>query len=216
MRLLGYTENAIFATGLRALLEPAMSVEIGAPSKGDLRTMILATVPDIVLVDSMRAEVSTVATAHKEFPELRIVAWINNDSPELSLQLLEAGAVALLQHCCSEQDLRDCMAAITRCEIYVPQKLGKTMWMSQRCKITPREGQLMQTVAQGLANKEIAWQLGISEGTVKVYLSRLFDKLGVSDRYELALLGLRNGAVETEKMQGSAPKAIYLKRRFAA
>jgi hypothetical protein len=47
-------------------------------------------------------------------------------------------------------------------------------------------------VVQGLRNKEIAYALNISEGTVKVYFSKLFQKLGVSDRYELAMLGLRH------------------------
>ncbi len=45
---------------------------------------------------------------------------------------------------------------------------------------------------QGLSNKEIAWALGINPSTVKVYLSRLFPKVGANDRFELALLGLKN------------------------
>jgi hypothetical protein len=47
-------------------------------------------------------------------------------------------------------------------------------------------------LVQGLSNKEIAWALAISPGTVKVYLSHLFPKVGVSDRFELALLALKN------------------------
>ena len=47
-------------------------------------------------------------------------------------------------------------------------------------------------LAQGLKNKEIAYRLGITEGTVKVYLSRLYGKLGVNDRFDLALFALKN------------------------
>ena len=61
-----------------------------------------------------------------------------------------------------------------------------------RVKVSPRESQLVALVAQGLRNKEIAYRLSISEGTVKVYLSKLFTKLGVEDRYQLALHGLKN------------------------
>ena len=50
----------------------------------------------------------------------------------------------------------------------------------------------MSLLSNGLKNKEIATALNISEGTVKVYLSRLFQKLGVKDRFELALYGLKN------------------------
>jgi DNA-binding CsgD family transcriptional regulator len=60
--------------------------------------------------------------------------------------------------------------------------------------LTPREGQLVSLVADGLKNKEIAEELCISEGTVRVYMSTLFRKLGVKDRYELALYGLKNMA----------------------
>jgi DNA-binding CsgD family transcriptional regulator len=58
--------------------------------------------------------------------------------------------------------------------------------------LTQREGQLVTLLSQGLKNKEIATTLMISEGTVKVYLSRLFQKVGVKDRFELALFGLKN------------------------
>ena len=63
---------------------------------------------------------------------------------------------------------------------------------ARRYSLTRREGQLVSLLSQGLKNKEIATALTISEGTVKVYLSRLFQKLGVKDRFELALYGLKN------------------------
>jgi DNA-binding CsgD family transcriptional regulator len=67
--------------------------------------------------------------------------------------------------------------------------------------LTKRESQLVALLSQGLKNKEIASTLQISEGTVKVYLSRLFQKVGVKDRFELALYGLKN----LQNMAGDAP-----------
>jgi DNA-binding NarL/FixJ family response regulator len=58
--------------------------------------------------------------------------------------------------------------------------------------LTRREAQLTTLLAHGLKNKEIAAALDVSEGTVKVYMSKLFQKLGVKDRFELALYGLKN------------------------
>ena len=63
---------------------------------------------------------------------------------------------------------------------------------ARRYSLTRREGQLVSLLSKGLKNREIATALEISEGTVKVYMSRLFQKLGVKDRFELALYGLRN------------------------
>jgi Bacterial regulatory proteins, luxR family len=62
-------------------------------------------------------------------------------------------------------------------------------------------------VAQGLSNKEIAWSLGITEGTVKVYLSKLFDKVGVADRLELALLALKNFTANNAEA-GNLPRSF--------
>jgi DNA-binding CsgD family transcriptional regulator len=63
---------------------------------------------------------------------------------------------------------------------------------AKRVALSQREGQLITLLSRGLKNKEIAFILQITEGTVKVYLSHLFQKVGVKDRFELALFGLKN------------------------
>ena len=194
LKLLAYTANQIFAKGLQALLEPGIQVLAVSPSAGKLVALTEAFEPDILLLDELRADLSGLSAVSRRFPAVKIIAWINSDSPELSMQLMEAGAVALLQNNCAEQELIDCIDSVVKGEPFIPAGLQTAMWTSRRCKITPREGELMLRISQGLTNKEIAWQLKITEGTVKVYLSRLFTKLGVTDRYELALVTLRNGA----------------------
>ena len=86
--------------------------------------------------------------------------------------------------------------------------------------LTRRESRLVKVVSRGLKNKEIATELGISEGTVKVYLSKLFDKVGAKDRFELALFGVRqlqcNGARQTSPGNGGmadqCSRTIILRR----
>ncbi|HSW49254.1 MAG TPA: LuxR C-terminal-related transcriptional regulator, partial [Bryobacteraceae bacterium] len=68
---------------------------------------------------------------------------------------------------------------------------------------------------QGLKNKEIAATLFISEGTVKVYLSRLFQKLGVKDRFELALFGLKNMPSGEALVEMPQPRPAYPQRKDA-
>jgi len=58
--------------------------------------------------------------------------------------------------------------------------------------LSRRQTQLLSLLVQGLKNREIATELGISEGTVKAYLTTLFEKVGARDRFELALYGLKN------------------------
>jgi DNA-binding CsgD family transcriptional regulator len=77
-------------------------------------------------------------------------------------------------------------------ELWFEKALTDSFLCARRVALTQREGQLVTLLSQGLKNKEIATTLMISEGTVKVYLSRLFQKVGVKDRFELALFGLKN------------------------
>ncbi len=71
----------------------------------------------------------------------------------------------------------------------------------------------MSLLSQGLKNKEIAATLFISEGTVKVYLSRLFQKLGVKDRFELALFGLKNMPAGEALIEMPQPRAAVPQRK---
>jgi DNA-binding CsgD family transcriptional regulator len=96
-------------------------------------------------------------------------------------------------------------------ELWFEKALTDSIMSARRYSLTRREGQLVSLLSQGLKNKEIATALNISEGTVKVYLSRLFQKLGVKDRFELALYGLKNltpgGSVENAPATGKIPVA---------
>ena len=66
-------------------------------------------------------------------------------------------------------------------------ELTQTYGERRRPALAPRERQLIRFVRQGLRNREIAKELGVTEGTIKVYLHGVFDKLGVSSRTELAI-----------------------------
>ena len=64
-------------------------------------------------------------------------------------------------------------------------------------QLTPREGQVLSLVERGFTNGEIAMELGIRLGTVKIHLKHLYGKIGVRGRYHLALAGLKDGGVLT-------------------
>ena len=84
------------------------------------------------------------------------------------------------------------------------QGLCDRLLTSKRVVLTQRERQLACLLAQGLKNKEIAYSLRLSEGTVKVYLTRLFHKVGANDRFEMALFALKNCFAGTEEAAAPA------------
>jgi DNA-binding CsgD family transcriptional regulator len=77
-------------------------------------------------------------------------------------------------------------------DLWFEKALTDSLVGATQLVLSLREGQLITLLSQGLKNKEIASELQISEGTVKVYLFHLFQKVGVKDRFELALYGLKN------------------------
>lgn len=88
--------------------------------------------------------------------------------------------------------LLDCMDQVRKGERWVdPEIAERTRQAKDRASrapsLTPRERELIELVRQGLRNRDIAAQLGVTEGTVKVYLHAIFDKLGVDNRTELAM-----------------------------
>jgi DNA-binding NarL/FixJ family response regulator len=79
-----------------------------------------------------------------------------------------------------------------------------------RALLTPREEQVVALVAEGLSNRETARELNLSEHTVKKYLFRIFDKLGISSRVELVLYAVNHGApLKAEWLAGISNPALH-------
>jgi two-component system nitrate/nitrite response regulator NarP len=130
--------------------------------------------------------------ARSACPEARIVLWSPWIPVELAYQSAHSGVHGVLRRGVTAADLLGCIEAVAANRTCFDQELMSQILQARTEPLTPRETQLVALLAHGLKNKEIATELNISEGTVKVYLSKLFVKLQVKDRFELALHGLKN------------------------
>jgi DNA-binding NarL/FixJ family response regulator len=124
-----------------------------------------------------------------------VIAWLPSISPEVALTSLQLGVRGVLGDRCSEHDIEQCVKVVSCGGSWVPPEVNASLLTRRMCKLTTREAEIITLLASGLRNKEIAYALGITEGTVKVYLSKIFTKIGVSDRFELALFALRSVGV---------------------
>jgi DNA-binding NarL/FixJ family response regulator len=124
------------------------------------------------------------------------------------------GVRGVLRKTLSPELLAKCLNKVSEGELWFDKALTASFLSAKMVTLTKRESQLVGLLSQGLKNKEIATTLTISEGTVKVYLSRLFQKVGVKDRFELALYGLRNlqnvGAAEPAPTDGSSRRPPHM------
>ena len=125
-------------------------------------------------------------------PRSAIVLWTREISTEMAHQAVEQGVLGFLSTTCSPSHFRECLSTAARGEMWMESALTMNLLHNRPISLSKRQSELISLLVQGLKNKEIAAALGISEGTVKAYLTTLYEKVGARDRFDLALFGLRN------------------------
>ncbi len=149
--------------------------------------------PDLMLLDmTPNLTYGVMVELQKRLPGSRVVVWVRSISKELAYQAIEHGIRGILRKTLPGETVVKCLRMVADGGLWFEESLKDGFLAAKTVNLSRRESQLVSLLAQGLKNKEIASMLLISDGTVKVYLSRLFRKLGVKDRFELALFGLRN------------------------
>jgi DNA-binding NarL/FixJ family response regulator len=194
-RVLLYSDEPILAKGLDSVLRQIEGFELLPTSNtlASLMEQITQGAPDLVLMD-LTAEITFAVLSDMKHAmnRSRIVLWVNSISTELAFQAMGLGVRGILRKTLPTELQVKCLQKVQAGELWFEKALTDSFLCARRVALTQREGQLVSLLSQGLKNKEIATTLMISEGTVKVYLSRLFQKVGVKDRFELALFGLKN------------------------
>ncbi len=190
-----YSDQPILAKGLEAVLSSVSGFELHSSCSGipALHEKLAAVRPDILLMD-LTPEVTfgLLSELKSTMQNSKVVLWVNAISTELAFQAMGLGVRGILRKTLPADLQIKCLQKVQEGELWFEKALTDSFLTAKRVILTQREGQLVSLLAQGLKNKEIATTLMISEGTVKVYLSRLFQKVGVKDRFELALFGLKN------------------------
>ena len=122
------------------------------------------------------------------------VLWGVNVSESEALRFLQAGARGVLRRTSAPEQLLTCLRAVTDGQTWLEEGIfgeSEKPPYQRRSQLTPREIEVAGLVEQGLRNRDIARNLGIQTGTVKIHLKHIFEKTGVRGRYGLALNGLR-------------------------
>ncbi|HWB84076.1 MAG TPA: response regulator transcription factor [Bryobacteraceae bacterium] len=194
-RILLYSDEPILAKGLESILRQVEGFELlpTCVTVNCLMEQIGHGAADLVLMDLTQEITFGVLSELKHaMASCKIVLWVNSISTELAFQAMGLGVRGILRKTLPTELQVKCLQKVQTGELWFEKALTDSFLCARRVALTQREGQLVSLLSQGLKNKEIASTLMISEGTVKVYLSRLFQKVGVKDRFELALFGLKN------------------------
>jgi len=217
-RLLLYTDEPILASGLETVLAPATSYRLSGICRTTPALIEQARLerPDVLLLDlTPDLTFGVLLEVQRQFPNSRIVLWVRSISTELAYQAIEHGVRGILRKTHPPEILLKCLQMVAEGGLWFEEALKASFTTMRTISLTRRESQLVSLLSQGLKNKEIAATLFISEGTVKVYLSRLFQKLGVKDRFELALFGLKNMPSGEALVEVPQPRAVLPQRKNA-
>ena len=187
-----FTDEPLLAVGAVSVLSTVDSFEVlSTPAKAsELVPALKHERPDVLLLDfNSGMTLALVSSLRQAAPECRIALWARAIGDEIAQQAREAGVAGIVSRTCTNRELIEQLLRIASGDDMLerPAAAGST-----KVQLTRRESQVVALLAQGLRNKEIGACLGITEGTIKSYLVHLFRKVGARDRFELAILGLKN------------------------
>jgi two-component system nitrate/nitrite response regulator NarL len=189
--------------GLRTVLNSCDDLEFAGATDSleGVESLVRVLGPSLLVVDKalgLPAVLEQVVRLRDRHPRLAVIVWGVSMSDSDALRLLQAGVRGVLRKTSDLRSVLDCLRSVA----------GGSNWMEDcvfrepagngrhpRSGLTPREQQVMELIEQGLKNKEIAVELGIRPGTVKIHLKHIFEKTGVRGRYGLALAGLKDKGV---------------------
>jgi DNA-binding NarL/FixJ family response regulator len=207
--------QAIFRAGLRKIfaLEDDIRVVGQAETMPQSQSAVTKFSADILIFESALAHnpVEAVTEILRQTPELKVVVITPAADEQLTLDLFRRGAHGILSREVEPEMLVECLRKVARGEPWLESKAVHWVMEAYRghalrpsgarpkIQLTPKETLIVSCVTQGMKNKEIAIRVGTTEQVVKNYLRKVYDKLGVADRLELALYCLSHHVVDGVK-----------------
>jgi DNA-binding NarL/FixJ family response regulator len=215
IRVILADSQAIFRAGLRKIfaLEDDIRVVGQAETLPQTQTAVAKFSADVLIFESALAAnpVEGVTELLRQAPEIKIVVVTPASDEQLTLDLFRRGAHGILSREVEPEVLVDCLRKVAAGEPWLENQA--VHWVMEafrghnlrpsgarpKVQLTPKETLIVSCVTQGMKNKEIAIRVGTTEQVVKNYLRKVYDKLGVADRLELALYCLSHHVVDGVK-----------------
>jgi DNA-binding NarL/FixJ family response regulator len=224
IRVIVADTQAIFRAGLRKIF--AVEDDVRVVGQAETLSQALSAAQkfsaDIMLFEAALAPnpIEAVSDLLRQNSGLRLVVVTPEPQEEMTLELFRRGAHGIVSREVEPELLVDCLRAVAKGQAWLDSR--GVQWVLEayrtqgarpgnartKVQLTPKESLIVSCVTQGMKNKEIAQRVGTTEQVVKNYLRKVYDKLGVADRLELALYCLNNRVVDVpSKSNGQAAAA---------
>lgn len=201
IRILVADDHALIRMGLVALVNTETDITVIAEAADGQQAIDLFSKhnPDLVLMDlrmPVKNGIEATAEIRKKSPNARVLMLTTFDGDEDIHQALQAGAQGYVLKGSTGQNLIPALRALAAGQRWVPPEVAKRLDARRGYEeLTSREVEVLHELAKGLANKEIADVLNISENTTKGHLKNIIAKLRVADRTEAVTAALQRGII---------------------
>ncbi|HET9851678.1 MAG TPA: response regulator transcription factor [Candidatus Limnocylindrales bacterium] len=220
IRILIVDDHALFRVGISNILAREREIEVvGEAADGRSAVEMVGMVsPSIVLMDlSLPAPggLDTTQRIRREFPAIAVVVMAQDEDEESLFASIKAGAAAFVIKDISPEDLIHVIRRVSQGEFLINDKVFSKPAVASRvlkefrelavygqeaqpifAPLSPREVEILDNIAQGMTNKQVAYALSISEQTVKNHMSSILRKLAVNDRTQAVVYAMRQGWIK--------------------
>ena len=201
IRVLSIDDHPLVREGLAALIndQPDMRI-VGQGSTGHEAIKLFHDLqPDVALMDVRLPDISGIdamITIRSDFPEARVVMVTSSEGDVEMQRALEGGARGYMLKSMPPKDLLEAIRKVHAGKKAIPAEIATHLanHMSDE-GLTSREVEILQQVAEGNRNRDIAERFFISEGTVKVHIKHIMEKLGANDRTQAITIAVRRGII---------------------
>lgn len=204
MRLILVDDHAVVREGLKALLEEQADFRVVAEfaDAAGLLAQVCKIQADVLVLDLRLPDsdaATTITEVRRRQPALAILVFTSFADDREVLAVIDAGAQGYLLKDALGVDLMRALRALADGETWLDGSAQRALLQARRrqrgplASLTGREREVLQLLTEGANNRQIATSLGLTEGTVKGYLTQIFEKLDVQDRTQAALLAVREG-----------------------
>lgn len=216
MKILICDDQAIVCEGLSRILSSDPEIEVVGTAYNGEEALELCpkTNPDLVLMDLKMPVMNGVVATRKirdEYPHIDVLVLTTYDDDEWIFDAIRGGASGYLLKDTPPSELITAIKGTIEGKSYIDPSIGAKVLTQVAVKKKPeslpstftlseREFEVLNLVAQGLTNADIAQKLFLTEGTVRNYTSEIFKKLSVSDRTQAAIMAIRYGLVDIDKI----------------
>ena len=225
IRIILADSQAIYRVGIRKVfaVEDDLRVVAQADSLENLRSAIQRYPTDVVLLEGslLTGTTNAIPELLRLAPDVKLIVQAVATDESQTVELYRRGVRGIVSRSISPDLLVRCVRRIAAGETWIDNQSVNWVIEAYRAqasalvsprnqpRLSPKEMAIITCITQGKRNKEIAFQLGTTEQVIKNYLRKIYDKLGVSDRLELALYCLHNKVIQSDDSEETvAQKAL--------